>query len=290
MKASGLRSSLFFAFLYLFFVCGWSSCGLAHLTDARRDAWQPAAAQQALDALRYAHLKDKFALSLRFQGQGPRSTAPAYYGQLYGQGQTGLTLRLDLEPVRKKRSDLSQHNHWLIQQGPQPAVFVSEALQNGKELHMDKWLAPIAQGLVYAPFDLLMPFIYWPSRYIETQRYANRLLHLYEITPPPAWANLHPDHQHIRLYIDSQLHILMKAECLDAQHQITRTIKVESFKKAHQQWVIKTIEVKDHIHSNKTQLCIEAAALNVRFDDHLLSLPALSRPLPPLLQDTYHAL
>ena len=50
-------------------------------------------------------------------------------------------------------------------------------------LHPKDWVSPWKEGVNHTPFDLLMPFLNWPSEYEKSGRVCGRPAHLYILLP-----------------------------------------------------------------------------------------------------------
>ena len=153
---------------------------------------------------------------------------------------------------------------WVSQQG-QPA-------QSLKALDLG---TPVAPGLLLTPFDLQLPFTHWPQAdYLSTERVVGR----------PAHVNLakHPQGgvpAQVRFALDRAYSAMLSAVSENAQGKALRTLQVEEFGKAGDQWLFAAVSVRDEASRDVDLLQVTHAALNLRladefFEPRTLNLPA----------------
>jgi len=247
----------------------------------------PAEGAAHLAAFRQARLQGDFCLRFQLVHMPRRGDETTYEGTAWGTWtQQGPVTRFQLRPApaspdtpddpAKRAANTWE---WLVQNGPSPRVWVlPPGAVTSREVPPSAWHAPLFPGLVYTPFDLLMPFMYWPKfEYGGPARVKGRVTDLYVMLPPTA------DAGPVRVALDREFNALVRAEQLDDKRQPTRQFEILSFEKVQGQWLMKTLDLLDLVTRDKDRFTVTAAALNVRvapavFEPGRLAEPA---PLPP---------
>jgi hypothetical protein len=101
--------------------------------------------------------------------------------------------------------------------------------------------------------DLSLSFLWWPGgRTVGAESVRGRSCWIVDVVAPPDQAPC----AMVRLWIDPQIHIMLKAESYDASATLLRRLQVKSFKKINDRWVIKDIEIEGLPSRHKTYLRI----------------------------------
>ncbi|MDD2764906.1 MAG: outer membrane lipoprotein-sorting protein [Opitutaceae bacterium] len=168
----------------------------------------------------------------------------------------------------------------LVQSGAAPALWRwngeagSPILQSG----VDALFAPVA-GTDLTPFDLQMPFLYWPEFVYEGfARMRGRPAHQFLFYPPPAISERRPTLAGIRAYLDTQYTALVQVEFIDVQNRLAKVLSILDLKKIGDQWIVKSIDLRDETIRNKTRFAVTAAALNQKFPAEIFAPANLAAP------------
>lgn len=166
--------------------------------------------------------------------------------------------------------------HWLIESGPQPEAWTAGATGEA---------APAAAGQAVAGtgvtvFDLQMPFLYWTDFTYEGQaKVRGRPTHSFILRPPPGYVLPEPGLTGVRVLIDAQFQQMVQAEQLGTKGVAVKSIALLDLKKVGEQWLVKTVDVRDLRTRDKTRLTFTAAALGLELPvatfspDHLRTEP-----------------
>jgi hypothetical protein len=246
-----------------------------------------AAGAAQLDTFRKARLQGDFCLRFQLVHMPRRGDETVYDGVAWGMwNEQGPLTRFQLRPAAGPDSgspDPAKRDantwEWLVQNGPAPRVWVlAPGAAAPQEVAPASWHAPLFAGLVYTPFDLLMPFLYWQKfEYRGPERLRGRVADLYVMLPPDEAT------APVQVALDREFNALVQAEQLDAARQPVREFEILDFEKAEGQWMMKTLELIDTAGHDQDRFGVTAAALNLRlaaavFDPARLGDPAT---LPP---------
>jgi len=184
---------------------------------------------------------------------------------------------------------------WLVQDGPAPKIWVlTPGATTAREMPEAEWHTPLFPGMVYTPFDLLLPFFYWPdySNY-KTDRIQDRGVDVYTMKPPapkpgaglPAMAvigDMPPPIEQgpVRIAIDRDIMALVRAEQLDAKGTVMRKFELSSFKKVQEHWMIHTADLLNSVTHDSDRFEVNFAAMNLKWDAVIFDPAKLATPAP----------
>jgi hypothetical protein len=170
----------------------------------------------------------------------------------------------------------------LVQNGPQSGVWTVPADDaDAVAVGAAQLFAPLA-GTDLTPFDLQMPFLFWEDCVFEgVVSVRGRPAHRFLAYPPAEIAAARPALAGVRFYLDTQFSALVQAEELGPDQAPVKTISVLDLKRTQNQWIVRTIDLRDEATRNKTRFCVNAAALNLNLPRIVFSPAHL--PVPPEL-------
>jgi hypothetical protein len=170
----------------------------------------------------------------------------------------------------------------LVQGGPKPAAWAWPA-GTGSTIELDDaaLFSPLA-GTDLSAFDLQMPFLYWTDFVYEgTTRLQDRPADTFLLYPPASLAKRRPDLVAMRVYLDPQYHALVQAEQLGEGERVLKSFRVVSLRKIGENWIVRSVELRDEATRNKTRFFVTAAALGLDFSGSVFDPGGLSSALTP---------
>jgi len=193
-------------------------------------------------------------------------------GTLFGaQGDSGPLSRLNLAG-----------QNWLIESGPEPRAWTADA--HGE-------VSPAAPGQSLGGtgvtvFDLQMPFLYWTDFTYEGQgKVRGRPTHSFILRPPAGYVPPEPGLTGVRVVIDQQFSKMVQAEILGAKGTAEKSITLLDLKQVDDQWLVKSVDIRDLRTRDKTRLTFTAAALGLEWPAGTFSPDKLGTPLPAIPPD-----
>ena len=145
------------------------------------------------------------------------------------------------------------------------------------------WFHPIDEGVTVAPFDLMMPFIYWEDwEYMGVTKKGSRVAHAFLMLAPSQLTGNSLSLYGVIVYLDEDFNALIRADYISEEDVILRSIRLLDLKKIDGVWLPKTIDVLDEITRNKTRLIIKEAAVNRDFSDNALSRGEIPDSVPEI--------
>lgn len=226
--------------------------------------------RKALEEFRTLGLRGVYWLQFELRVMPRKGAERSVRGQLYGtRDAQGPLTRL---AVAEGGARAPTHR-WLIRSGAEPAAWSwTVASHEVKETTSADALKPVA-GTDLTLFDLQMPFLYWSDFVYEgLGKVRGRPAHSFLLYPPALFAGANPAISAVRVALDTQFGALMQAEVLGPKGEPLKSITVLDVKKAGEQWVVKSIDLRNHETRDKTRLTVTAAAFDLSMP------PALFQP------------
>jgi hypothetical protein len=195
---------------------------------------------------------------------------------------------MQLGTVAGNPGGIGVENRILVQGGPRPAAWKWPDAAGSAAVAIDEGalFTPLA-GTDLSPFDLQMPFLYWPDFVYEgITRLRGRPASTFLLYPPASITARRPDLAAIRVYLDPQFNALVQAEQLGENESPLKSMRVVELKKIDDKWIVKSIELRDETTRNKTRFTVTAAALGLDFPGGLFDPGSLSSNIRPPVKTT----
>lgn len=165
-------------------------------------------------------------------------------------------------------------------------LWVSQLGQPAQALKAGDLGTPVAPGLLLTPFDLQLPFTHWPQAdYLSTDRVVGRPAHVYLAKHPQGGVPAQ-----VRFAIDRAYNAMLSAVSENAQGKALRTLQVEEFGKAGDQWLFSAVSVRDEASRDVDLLQVTHAALQLRLADGFFDPRTLGQPANPPADDQFKPL
>lgn len=217
---------------------------------------------------------ENFCFQFQLLHKPRRGNTVRYKGFMYGSynGQGPVTrFRLFPEKVGNELPEGLSPIEMIVQNGPSPEVWVRHEDSAPFTLIQDDSLfEPIFEGVLYTPFDMQMPFIFWNRYFYEgPSRVLSRIGHNFLMFPPAdSLAESNGLHA-VRVAIDDTYYALLRAEVLQDDDQVRSRFTVRGIKKIQDNYIVKEIEIKNMITKDATTFRVKAACLGLKFADSI---------------------
>ena len=171
----------------------------------------------------------------------------------------------------------------IVQNGPTPVIWTAGKDGRAVKMPMAQMREPILKGLIFTPFDLLMPFTYWDDfEYAGAERRSGRPHDTFTMLPPAGWEKIEPDLKGVSMTLDRNFLALSKVEEIDGAGDVMRTFKVISYKEIDEQYIVKEVDLIDNKTRDKTRFVVLAAAVDVKLPASTFDPRAIGIGLPPV--------
>ncbi len=225
----------------------------------------PEAVHPFLESFRAQGLQGDYSFKFLLEHLPRRGKTMRYEGTLWGSwNENGPVSRFAIDSgVADRGSVPAAAREWIVQNGRQQQIWAREGMHATFEpIDVTALMEPLFEGVLYRPFDLLMPFIYWDDyEYEGSKAIGTRLTHQF-LMKPPEGLDL-PQIDAVRLSLDSEYRALMRIEILDTSGEVLTRFEVESFKKVQGQYIVKRITLGEQASGDRTRFRVTGAVLDL---------------------------
>ncbi len=193
-----------------------------------------------------------------------------YQGIMWGSwNESGAVTRFRISPSQARLQGASVALpvvELIIQNGVAPKAWIRHAeAEPFKRIEGEDLFDPILPGLLYSPFDLQMPFIYWEDFTYEgpTLVGATRIAQQFLMIPPAGSPSARRGISGVRVGLDDTYNALWRIEVMDTGGEVLSRFAVESFKEVQEQYIVKRITLKDYASKDRTTFDVEAASVGI---------------------------
>lgn len=205
-----------------------------------------------------------------------RGDKTTYRGTMWGSwNEKGPVTRFEISPSEVSPESDSDVVELIIQNGLSPNAWMRRGRSGSfNEIVGPALFEPVIPGVVYSPFDLQMPFIYWDGfTYEGPLRVQSRIAQQFLMSPPKGSLSDARGIGAVRIGLDDSYDALLRVEVLDGDGKQLSRFTVESFKKVQKQYIVKEITLKDYATRDRTRFQVKAASVG------LILKPTLFDPL-----------
>lgn len=226
-----------------------------------------AEAQKIIEQFQEAGIAGEYYLEFALRILPRRGEERILRGKLWGgRNEQGAINRISLIDAGGRET------RFLLQNGAHAAMWSFVDGRMG-QLAVDAWFDPLVAGVEIAPFDLQMPFFYWPDFSVENLvRVSGRPTQVFFFRPPPMVAKQHAGIAGVRAYLDTQYNAPVQTELIGADKRVIKTLSLIDLKRVGTQSIVKTIDVRNEATRDKTRFQVTAAALELELS------PAVFQP------------
>lgn len=191
-----------------------------------------------------------------------RGDGPEFKGILWG-GLTnrGTVTRIVLHPVGSPDETVE----YLAINAREPELWRWSPASGLEAIDGAESLDPLIQGVLFSPFDVAMPFLYWDDYdYLRSERVRGRSAHVFNLTPPLDGDDaVYPDIGVVEVAVDSQFNAMLQIEVHDPDGDHARSMNMLNFRRAGERWIVRTMDLVDEDSRDKTRFSITGAAFDI---------------------------
>ena len=230
-------------------------------------------AGQAIEQFRNTRFAGDFCLKFELIHYPRRAAEFTYEGILWGATVEGAPC---FRIVFWKRGEAEKKHQFLMKNGRSPRVWEGGLGASVRELSQKEQGVALAPDLLYSPFDVMMPFVYWPNwRYEGPKRVQSRSTDIFLFSPPQGWDGSASGLKGIRVALDRTFNALIYAQQIGLDDAVQRTFRIVDLKKVQEQWIVKRIDFFDTSTRDKDRFCVTAAAMNLNLPKDMFAPESL---------------
>ena len=243
-------------------------------------------AEQTLNELREFTLPGVCHFQFHLRVMPRRGRESLFQGRMWaGRSEDGPVFRYEIEDQRGGEGGVLR---LLVQNGPNAAVWVLDGdgeTASPRRLGAEELFQPL-RGTDFTPFDLQMPFLFWDDyAYEGLQRVRGRSSHAFLMYPPAEVAEALPDLGGVRVFVDAAFRVLTGAKLVDGRGNAVKGFNIIEVKKVEDDWMVKSVDVRDTASGNRTRLAIRAGAVRLDPESHPFTPEALGDDFPEVEPD-----
>ena len=226
-----------------------------------------AQAEEVWDTFKGARLAGDYVFEFEITHSPRRGEDVAYVGEMYGSERGGAKLtRIRV----KKAGDFILENSsaaqkvWTAKDGAFAEVPTSQ------------WMKPLVDGLIFSPFDLLMPYVNWAHKYARAGR-VGQAVYFFDL---PAPDNFGENVSKVELAITREFNSPAQTRIFAKDGKTLKTVSLGSVKKVDGVWIVLELSARDEISRDKDKLKFRAANLRTVVDSAVFD-PSQKPSQPP---------
>lgn len=278
-----MRQRISFAWL-LICLCPALQAAQSDLRPRVMEHLEEEEAAKILGNFRTQWLDKNFCFQFQLEHKPRRGRKVRYDGIMYGSWNKGgpvSRVRLFTDELGKDTAATQSPVEIIVQNGMSPKVWIRR--QNSQpfvEIGDESMFEPIFDGVVYSPFDLQMPFIFWQKyAYEGPSRVLSRIGQKFLMHAPEGSLADTEGISAVRVSVDDTYYALLRAEVLQGDKKVRSRFTVRGIKKAQDRHIVSKIELKNMLTKDATDFKVKAAGLGMEFDKALFD-PEGAEELP----------
>lgn len=198
-----------------------------------------------------------------------------YRGTMWGKYlESGAAIRIRLN---KKDAPPEEEKELLILSGKNPALWQLNASGVPEKVNAES-TTPFFPGLIFTPFDLQTPFLFWEKyEYERTRRHRARPVHFFKMFPPDSFLENNPEISHVSIGFDRTYNALVSAELYNKDGKKQKSFSLGKVQKVQEIYTFKELQLRDDITRDRDTLIVRAAAMHLRLPEGFFRPENLSK-------------
>lgn len=215
-----------------------------------------------------------YAMSFTITHSPRRGENVEYVGEIFGtrKGDEILT-RIRVKKVEPKDSPISD---FILSNSSRGGIVWKSQGDKFVEVPKSDWFKPLVEGLIYSPFDLLMPYVNWQSVYVGGGR-IGQAVYFFDLVPPTK--ELAKEISRVRVAITREFNSPAQTEIYGANGDIMKKVTLGSVKKFDGLWVLREMSARDEKTRDKDKLEFRSGAVKTIIDSSVFD--ATKKPVEP---------
>jgi hypothetical protein len=229
-----------------------------------------------LAAFRNQRLAGDFYFEFQLEHKPRRARTVRYDGRMWGTWNAeGPVSRILIYPTPSSREPMGEPANpveLIVQNGSEPEAWIRRSPEvDFQPVAGQALFEPILPGLLYAPFDLQMPFVYWDTFHYEgpTLAMGSRVAQQFLMLPPEGSPSGDRGIAGVRIGLDDTYNALLTIEVVDAEDAVNSRFAVESVQKLQEQYIVKRITLTDYPSKDRTTFKVESASVGLSLERDL---------------------
>ena len=240
------------------------------------DRIDPVEGARRLADFRKQRLEGDFCFEFELEHKPRRKRTVCYNGIMWGSyNDIGPVTRVLISSPEDQRVDatgIPNEVDLIIQNGELPEAWIRHSSESEyKRVEGVAIFEPILPGILYSPFDLQMPFIYWKNFVYEGPALfgASRVVQKFLMIAPKNSASQIQGITSVRTCLDNTYNALLQIETINEDDSVASRFTVESFKKIQDQYIVKRITLTDYPTKDRTTFNVKKASVGISLSNEM---------------------
>ena len=197
-----------------------------------------------------------------------------YVGEIFGTRRGDETLtRIRVKKVEPKNSPVSD---FILSNSNRGGVVWKAQGDKFVEVPKADWFKPLVEGLIYSPFDLLMPYTNWQAVYVGGGR-IGQAVYFFDLVPPTK--DIAKEISRVRIAITREFNSPAQTEIFDAKGDVVKKVSLGAVKKFDGVWLVRQMFARDEKSRDKDKLEFRSASVRTIIDSSVFD--ATKKPVEP---------
>ena len=227
---------------------------------------------------RRQRLEGDFCFEFELEHKPRRKPTVRYKGIMWGTwNDIGPLTRVLISTPEDQKTDevgIPHEVDLIIQNGAFPEAWIRHSSDSEyKRVDGVAIFEPILPGILYSPFDLQMPFIYWQDFVYEGPALfgVSRVVQKFLMIAPKDSASQTQGIVSVRVCLDDTYNALWRIETMNEDDSVRSRFTVESFKKVQNQYIVKRITLTDYPAKDRTTFNVEKASVGISLSHEIFN-------------------
>lgn len=201
-----------------------------------------------------------------------------YTGEIYGtrRGDEVLT-RIRVKKANQENAPVSD---FILSNSSRGGVVWKAEGDKFVEVSKADWFKPLVDGLIYSPFDLLMPYVNWKYVYVGGGR-IGQAVYFFDLLPPSK--EIAKEVSRVRIAITREFNSPAQTEIYNQEGDVAKKVTLGSVKKFDGLWLVRQMFARDEKSRDKDKLEFRAGAVKTIIDSSVFD-PTKKPTTPPRLE------
>ena len=235
-------------------------------------------ASEMWSKFKLAKIAGDYAMGFTITHSPRRGENVEYVGEIFGanRGDEVLT-RIRVKKVEPKNSPISD---FILSNSANGGVVWKAQDDKFVEVPKADWFKPLVDGLIYSPFDLLMPYVNWKYVYVGGGR-IGQAVYFFDLIPPTK--EIAKDVSRVRIAITREFNSPTQTDIFNKEGELVKTVSLGSVKKFDGLWIVRQMFARDEKSRDKDKLEFRAGVVKTIIDSAVFD-PTKKPTEPPRLE------
>lgn len=209
-----------------------------------------------------------YCMSFSISHNPRRGESVFYDGLIFGSERDGAALTRIR--IKKSGDPSAKFADFILKNTPRGSEIFTAENGKWKKIPESEWFKPMLGGLVYSPFDILMPYRFWEARYDSAGR-IGQAVYFFALAAPEGFKG---GVSKVVLALTRDFNAPAQTEIFGGDGKLVKTVSLGSVKKVDGLWIMRESSARDELSRDKDILRFRAAKLRAALPASVFSTDA----------------